>query len=115
VLRLFCPLRWQRRAIGMMKQKPAGKRLTLAGDRGYDTQALVEDLRDLTVTPHVAQHTTNRRSAIDGRTTRHEGYAVISRGRLQQPPLGTCGEMTHGSPRNALALDRKALSATGVA
>jgi transposase len=68
-------------AIEMMKQKPAGKRLTLAGDRGYDTQALVEDLRDLTVTPHVAQHTTNRRSAIDGRTTRHEGYAVSQRKR----------------------------------
>jgi hypothetical protein len=36
----------------------------------------VEELRDLGVTPHVAQHTTHRASAIDGRTTRHPGYAV---------------------------------------
>ena len=68
-------------ALEMMKQKPAGRRLTLGGDRGYDTQAFVERLRGLNVTPHVAQHTTNRRSAIDGRTTRHEGYAVSQRKR----------------------------------
>jgi hypothetical protein len=36
----------------------------------------VADLRDIKVTPHVAQNTANRRSAIDGRTTRHAGYAV---------------------------------------
>jgi IS5 family transposase len=68
-------------AIEMMEPKPAGKRLTLGGDRGYDTQAFVEELRGLNVTPHVAQHTTNRRSAIDGRTTRHQGYAVSQRKR----------------------------------
>jgi hypothetical protein len=43
--------------------------------------AFVEQLRGLNVTPHVAQHTTNRRSAIDGRTTRREGYAVSQRKR----------------------------------
>jgi len=42
----------------------------------------VADLRELNVTPHVAQNTINRRSAIDGRTTRHPGYAV--RGRLRK-------------------------------
>ena len=68
-------------AIEMMEQKPTGKRLTLGGDRGYDTQAFVEQLRGLHVTPHVAQHTTNRRSAIDARTTRHEGYAMSQRKR----------------------------------
>jgi IS5 family transposase len=68
-------------AIEMMEQKPAGKRVTLGGDRGYDTQAFVEQLRGLKVTPHVAQNTTNRRSAIDGRTTWHEGYAVSQRKR----------------------------------
>ena len=41
----------------------------------------MEGLRDLGVTPHVAQHTTHRRSAIDGRTTRHPGYAVSQRKR----------------------------------
>ena len=39
----------------------------------------VDDLRACNVTPHVAQNTTNRRSAIDGRTTRHSGYAVSGR------------------------------------
>jgi hypothetical protein len=68
-------------AIEMMEQKPAWKRVTLAGDRGYDTKAFVETLRGLSVTPHVAQNTTNRRSAIDERTTRHEGYAVSQRKR----------------------------------
>src|SRR5688572_6483956 len=49
---------------------------TLGGDKGYDTRDCVDDMRERRVTPHVAQHTTNRRSAIDGRTTRHAGYAV---------------------------------------
>ena len=51
-------------------------RITVAGDKGYDTRDFVADLRALHVTPHVAQHTTGRRSAIDGRTTRHPGYAI---------------------------------------
>ena len=49
---------------------------TLAADRAYDTQTFVADLRALGVTPHVTQHTTGRRSAIDGRTTRHAGYRL---------------------------------------
>ena len=36
------------------------------------------ELREINVTPHIAQNTT-RRSAIDGRTTRHPGYAVSQR------------------------------------
>ncbi len=54
---------------------------TLAGDKGYDTQACVADLRERKVTPHLAQNTSGRRSAIDGRTTRHVGYAVSQRKR----------------------------------
>ncbi len=50
------------------------KRVTL--DKGYDTRAFVEDLRQREVTPHVTRNTSNRRSAIDGRTTRHPGYAM---------------------------------------
>ena len=38
-------------------------------------------LREMNVTPHVAQNNSNRRSAVDGRTTRHEGYAVSQRKR----------------------------------
>src|SRR5688572_22555001 len=52
---------------------------TLGGDKGYDTRDCVDDMRERRVTPHVAQNTTNRRSAIDGRTTRHPGYAVGQR------------------------------------
>src|SRR5436305_8191622 len=52
---------------------------TLGGDKGYDTRDCVDDMRERRVTPHVAQNTSNRRSAIDGRTTRHPGYAVSGR------------------------------------
>jgi transposase len=60
-------------------------RLTLASGtaeraaEAYDVAGFVADLRQYNVTPHVAQNTTNRRSAIDGRTTRHPGYAVSGR------------------------------------
>ena len=52
---------------------------TLGGDKNYDTRACVEDMRKRGVTPHVARNTSGRRSAIDGRTTRHPGYAVSQR------------------------------------
>src|SRR3954468_10939984 len=54
-------------------------RATLGADKNYDTRDCVAELRGLGVTPHVAQHTNGRRSAIDGRTTRHAGYAVSQR------------------------------------
>jgi transposase len=54
---------------------------TLAGDKGYDTRQCVADLRTRNVTPHVAQSTKGRRSAIDRRTTRHAGYAISQRKR----------------------------------
>src|SRR5215472_17659272 len=50
--------------------------VTLGADKGYDTRDFVAAIRLLGVTPHVAQNTTHRASAIDGRTTRHPGYAV---------------------------------------
>ena len=53
--------------------------LTVGGDKGFDTRGFVAALRELKVTPHVAQNTTNRRSAIDGRTTRHPGYVASQR------------------------------------
>lgn len=68
-------------AADMLAHKPPGKRVTLGGDRGYDTAAFVETLRGLQVTPPVAQNMSNRRSAIDARTTRHEGYGVSQRKR----------------------------------
>ena len=63
-------------ALVMVEQLPGRHRVTLAADKGYDTRDLVAGLRALRATPHVAQHTTKRRSAIDARTTRHPGYAV---------------------------------------
>jgi hypothetical protein len=58
-------------------------RLTLAtgGDKAYDAAGFVAALRERNATPHVAQNTSNRRSAIDGRTTRHPGYAISGRRR----------------------------------
>ncbi len=52
---------------------------TLGADKNYDTRDCVAKLRAKGVTPHVAQHTSGRRSAIDGRTTRHPGYAISQR------------------------------------
>lgn len=53
--------------------------ITLGADKGYDAEDFVNELRSMKVTPHVAQNTRNRRSAIDGRTTRHAGYAASQR------------------------------------
>lgn len=52
---------------------------TLGADKGYDTRDCVKDMRERKVTPHVARNTSGRRSTIDGRTTRHEGYRVSQR------------------------------------
>ena len=69
----------ERDAAEAMLARQAGRhRTTLGADKGYDTRDLVAAVRALNVTPHVAQ-TTGRRSAIDGRTTRHPGYAVSQR------------------------------------
>ena len=66
-------------ALAMATQLPAGA--TLGADKSYDTRDFVDGLRGLAVTPHVAQNTTKRSSAIDGRTTRHTGYRVSQRER----------------------------------
>ena len=54
-------------------------RITLGGDKNYDTEAFVAKCREMRVTPHVSRNTTRRTSAIDGRTTRHPGYAISQR------------------------------------
>ena len=60
--------------LAMASALPAGA--TLGADKSYDTQAFVTALRSLGLTPHVAQNTSKRASAIDRRTTRHAGYLV---------------------------------------
>lgn len=66
-------------ALEMVADRPGNHRITLGADKAYDVAEFVADLREYNVTPHVAQNTTNRRSAIDGRTTRQPGYAVSGR------------------------------------
>src|SRR6202171_3016715 len=68
-------------AMLMAETIPGGKRVTLSGDKNYDTQGLVRELRGMNMTPHVAQNDTNRRSAVDERTTRHAGYEISQRKR----------------------------------
>jgi transposase len=68
-------------AVEMVGELPGTYRVTVGGDKAYDTQAFVAGLRALAATPHVAQNTTNRARAIEGRTTRHEGDAVSQRNR----------------------------------
>ncbi len=69
----------ERDAAGaMVADLPDTRRVTVAGDKNYDTKGFVHLLREMGVTPHVAQYpeTAHRGSAIDARTTRHPGYAI---------------------------------------
>lgn len=63
-------------ALEMVARLPRTHRVTVGADKAYDTHDFVAALRDLESTPHVAQHTSGRGSAIDARTTRHPGYAI---------------------------------------
>ena len=65
-------------ALEMLASVSGTGRITLGADRGYDTCGFVRECRKLKVTPHVAR---KQRSAIDGRTTHHEGYRVSQRAR----------------------------------
>lgn len=66
----------RRAALNMIHRHSPGstRQLTLGADKGFDAAEFVADLRQACVTPHVAQK--SRYSAIDARTTRHEGYAL---------------------------------------
>lgn len=64
-------------ALVMAERIPGAGRVTIAGDKAYDTREFVAELRGMNITPHVAQNINrNGGSAIDARTTRHAGYAV---------------------------------------
>ena len=65
-------------ALLMMEAIPGDHEVTVGADKGYDTKNFVEEARNLNATPHVAQ---KKHSAIDGRTTRHAGYAVSQKKR----------------------------------
>jgi transposase len=69
-------------ALAMLAERLENRRVTLGADKNYDTKDFVEELRNLIVTPHVAQNQhARRRSAIDGRTTRHPGYQISQKKR----------------------------------
>jgi IS5 family transposase len=71
----------RRNALEMLDNNlPGQRRITVGGDKGYDTSDFVEDCRERNVTPHVSQNITKRRgSNIDERTTGHAGYAISQR------------------------------------
>jgi len=66
-------------ALEMVEHLGGTRRITLGADRGYDAREFVDACRELGVTPHVAQHTVRRSSAIDGRTTNARGYSASQR------------------------------------
>ena len=74
-------------AEAMIRAAAHGRRVTLGADKAYDAAEHIARLRAVGVTTHVAQNTSGRRSAIDGRTTRHAGYAVSQRlrKRIEEP------------------------------
>ena len=76
-------------ALEMINRHSPGstRRLTLGADKGYDSADFVAELRRMVVTPHIAQKA--RHSALDGRTTRHPGYALSQRARKKiEEPFG---------------------------
>jgi transposase len=63
-------------ALDMLRKVPGTRRITVGGDKNYDTRDFVTECRSMTITPHVARRET---SIVDGRTTRHPGYWVSQR------------------------------------
>lgn len=93
----------ERKASLMMLKKIARKkkrRITAGADKGYDTKDHVADLRTNNITPHVAQNDTNRKSAIDNRTTRHAGYGISQNKRKMIECVFGFGKQ-HGTMRKA--------------
>ena len=80
---------WAERAAAeaMIETTAPSGGVTLGADKAYDAASHVANLRRLGVTPHPARNTNGRRSAIDGRTTRHPGYAISQRirKRIEEP------------------------------
>src|ERR1022692_3226052 len=68
-------------AMAMLQQVPGTGRVTVGGDKGFDTADFVRECRNMCITPHVAQNLARRGSAIDGRTTQHAGYRISQKKR----------------------------------
>lgn len=63
-------------ALMMIESIPGDHPVTVGADKAYDTKDFVAENRHMNATPHVAQNNKGRKSAIDGRTTRHAGYGI---------------------------------------
>ena len=63
-------------ALVMIEAIPGDHDVTVGADKNYDTKDFVAESRNLNATPHVSQNNKHRKSAIDGRTTRHAGYTI---------------------------------------
>ena len=101
------PMAAERRASERMlkaKAKEAGRRITVGEDKAYDSADHVANLRAFNVTPHVAQNEAitstgrHRHSAIDGRTTRHDGYRMSQSCRAMTEYIFGWGKQ-HGTMR----------------
>lgn len=68
-------------AVEMVDAIGGSRRITVGADKGYDAREFIDRLRERNVTPHVAMNDSGRRSAIDQRTARHEGYMISQRRR----------------------------------
>jgi len=95
-------------AAEMLGRLPKRKRRrTVGADKGYDTAGFVAEVRDLGFTPHVAPHNNKRRSAIDGRTTRHPGHRVSQRIRPRiEEPFGWMKTIAGGHKLRFIGRDR---------
>jgi hypothetical protein len=87
----------------MAEARPGNRRITVGADKAYDAAGFVAALRERNATPHVAQNTSNRRSAIDGRTTRHPGYAISGRQRKRIEEIFGWTKATAGFARPVIA------------
>lgn len=88
-----------------LRQKNDRKRITLGADKGYDVQSFVDSLKDLRITPHIAQNNTRRRSAVDNRTARSRSYAISQKKRKLveeifgwQKVVGLCRKLRFRGP-----------------
>ncbi|MGO1069049.1 IS5 family transposase [Lysobacter sp. CA199] len=68
-------------ALALLDAAGIGTGASLGADKGYDTREFVTSLLTRGIAPHIARHTTRRRSAVDGRTARGKGYAMSQRAR----------------------------------
>ena len=89
-------------AIELLDEHTRSSRTTLGADKAYDTRDFVDACRRLDVTPHIAQNTTKRRSAIDERTTRHVGYSISQRRRMRIEQVFGWGKTVGGLRRTRL-------------